>query len=202
MARIRRCGRARQQRLQRRVLLAFPLHQRFHRRVILMRVRELMLHEAAVVLVGQREQHANVAHRQHERQHRLESQQAGGAPARRCIARHHRGEQPGYRADREQRVGAGREARALVEQVREGDTGLDGEDIHKRLLGGAGEIQPQPVRQGAQPIAARQLQEWVTGALIVCRSAAQPGILVIGAWHQPGRMLRPVPQARFDQGVE
>ncbi len=77
---IRRCGRARQQRLQRRVLFALPRHQRGHRRVIFVRVWELILHEAAVVLVGQREQHANVAHRQHERQHRFMPQQASGAP--------------------------------------------------------------------------------------------------------------------------
>ena len=102
-------------RLQCRVGVAVFGNQRFHRCEKLVRVGKLMQCEAGVVMLAKTIKYAHLTHREHGRQHGRLLNNACHPPARRGVALHCRRQQPRHRADRQQRMRAGREARALVQ---------------------------------------------------------------------------------------
>jgi len=99
-------------------------------------------------------------------------------------------------------VCAGGEAGSFVEQVLQRAAGFDGKDIHEGFHRGSAEIEPQPVRQCAQVVAAGEFQEGVEGLAVVGGAAAEPRFALGWGASDAWGALGPALEAGADEGVE
>ena len=173
-----------------------PLMRResFHRAEIFMRLRHLITREACVMFPLQAIKHADIAHRQRQAHNRFHDAGRDQAPARLIIPGLDRRQQPGQRAESQQRGSGRREAGPLIQQILESRTGFDAQDIGVRVFRGATEMQPKPIRDGAHPVRSGHLQIGLGDGLPLTWPGAQPGAALtrggagwaLGPGFQPG----------------
>ena len=183
-------GRPRNQGPHGRVFMPLMRRERLHRAEIFMRLRHLVAREAGVMFPLQAIKHPYIAHRQRQAHDRFHD--AGGyqAPARRIIPRLDRRQQPGQRAESEQRGGGRREARPLIQQILESGTGFYAQDIRIRVFRRATEMQPKAIGDGAHPVRPRHLQIGLGDGLALTWACAEPGAALTwggaggGRWGQ------------------
>ena len=76
------------------------------------------------------------------------------------------------------------------------------DDVHVGVDGRRAEVEPQPVRQGPEPVGARQLQKGVRAGSRVAGPAAEPSPRLIPAGRHARRALGPLLQLPADGVVQ